>query len=122
MTDTAGSSPQPRRAHSRQLTRSASLNRANKLYRCPPTPPPDVLFDREKSFVLDCKAVSNISVDYSRANPKLGSVIPPYNAQKDYHVDGYFNFFGIRGTLEKTGQVKRFDEENFRLDQGDRFS
>lgn len=104
-----GSSPQLRRSASRQLARSASFARSNKLYRCPPTPPPDVLYDREKSFVLDCKAVSNISIDYSRANPKLGSVIPPYNAQKDYHVDNYFNFFGVRGTLKKTGQVKFTD-------------
>ncbi|CAF2035820.1 unnamed protein product [Rotaria magnacalcarata] len=87
------------------LTRSASISRLNKLYRCPETPPPEVHFDREQSFVLDCKAVSNISNDYSTANPKLGSVIPPYNSQIDQHTESYFKFFGVPKTLEKTGQA-----------------
>jgi len=88
------------------LTRATtSLYRHNKLYRCPPTPPPDVQFDREKSFVLDCTAVSNISKDYSTANPKLGSAIPPYIAQNDSSVDHYFDFFGVKNTLENSGQV-----------------
>ncbi|CAF3065947.1 unnamed protein product [Rotaria socialis] len=86
-------------------TRPTSLHRYNKLYRGPPTPPPEVQYDRERSFILDAKAVSNISNDYSVANPKLGSVIPPYNAQLDSHVDNYFKFFSIRKTLEKTGQA-----------------
>ncbi|CAF2910234.1 unnamed protein product [Rotaria sp. Silwood2] len=85
-------------------TRATSSYRHNKLYRCPPTPPPEVQFDRERSFILDSKAVSNISNDYSIANPKLGSVIPPYNAQLDHHVDNYFKFFGIRKALEGSGQ------------------
>ena len=91
-------------------TRLAPLNRSisarfNKLYRGPPTPPPEIQFDRERSFILDCKAVSNISIDYSPANPKLGSVIPPYNSQLDSHVQNYFQFFGVPRTLEKSGQV-----------------
>ena len=90
-------------------TRATSLRRHNKLYRCPPTPPPEVQYDRERSFILDCKAVSNISNDYSTANPKLGSVIPPYMAQCDPSVDNYFDFFGIKGTLQKTGQVNEKD-------------
>jgi hypothetical protein len=88
-------------------TRATSLYRHNKLYRCPPTPPPDVQFDRERSFVLDCRAVSNISKDYSTANPKLGSAIPPYIAQHDNSVDSYFNFFGVKDTLKKSGQVSK---------------
>jgi len=88
------------------LTRATtSLYRHNKLYRCPPTPPPDVQFDREKSFVLDCTAVSNISKDYSTANPKLGSAIPPYIAQNDSGANHYFDFFGVKSTLENSGQV-----------------
>jgi hypothetical protein len=86
-------------------TRSTLLFRYNKLYRGPPTPPPEVQFDRERSFILDCKAVSNISRDYSTANPKLGSVIPPYNSQLDSHVQSYFQFFGVPKTLERSGQV-----------------
>jgi hypothetical protein len=88
-------------------TRATSLYRHNKLYRGPPTPPPEIQFDRERSFVLDCKAVSNISIDYSTANPKLGSVIPPYNAQLDHHADSYFQFFGVPRTLGRSGQVEK---------------
>lgn len=87
------------------LSRSPSISRFNKLYRSPPTPPAEVQFDREQSFVLDCQAVSNISWDYSTTNPKLGSAIPPYNSQLDPHVDGYFNYFGVQKTLEKSRQV-----------------
>jgi hypothetical protein len=86
-------------------TRATSLYRHNKLYRCPPTPPPEIQFDRERSFILDCRAVSNISNDYSTANPKLGSVIPPYIAQFDNHIDNYFDSFGVKDTLKKSGQV-----------------
>lgn len=60
----------------------------------------------EKGFVLDCNAVSSISCDFSKANPKLGPVIPPYNSQKDDHVDNYFKFHGVDKTLDKTGQAK----------------
>ncbi|CAF1045791.1 unnamed protein product [Adineta ricciae] len=93
--------------------------RHNKLYRGPPTPPPEVLYDRERSFVLDCKAVSHISSDYSTANPKLGSVIPPYNGQLDHHTDNYFRFFGLKNTLRKTGQLK--DHESIPGRVHDRF-
>jgi hypothetical protein len=98
---------QPKSLRSRLVpsTRATSANRHNKLYRGPPTPPPDIQFERERSFVLDCKAVSNISNDYSTANPKLGSVIPPYDSQLDPHTHGYFQFFGIPKTLERSGQV-----------------
>jgi hypothetical protein len=87
------------------LTRATSSYRHNKIYRGPPTPPPEIQFDRERSFVLDCKAVSNISNDYSIANPKLGSVIPPYNSQLDPHVQSYFQLFGVPRVLERSGQV-----------------
>jgi hypothetical protein len=97
--------PQTPRSRFIPLTRATSLYRYNKIYRSPATPPPEVQFDREQSFVLDCKAVSSISLDYSTANPKLGSVIPPYNSQLDSHVQSYFSFFGLSKTLEKTGQV-----------------
>ena len=80
-------------------------SRANKLYRTPPTPPPEEMMAKEKSFVLDCNAVSSISIDYSKANPKLGPVIPPYNSQHDRHVTQYFTFLGVNRTLKRTGQV-----------------
>lgn len=88
-----------------ERSKSSASKRHNKLYRAPPTPPPDELLKEEKGFVLDCNAVSSISLDYSKANPKLGPVIPPYNSQKDGHVDNYFQFHGVDRTLRKTGQV-----------------
>lgn len=94
--------------------RPRSLNRSNKLYRTPRTPPPEIQFDREQSFILDCKAVSNISNDYSTANPKLGSVIPPYDSQLDPHTQSYYQFFGVPRTLARAGQVEKtlFREKN----------
>lgn len=86
---------------------ASEKGRENKIYRTPSTPPPDVQLEKEKGFVLDCSAVSSISTDYSKTNPKLGPVIPPYNSQKDKHVDEYFEFIGVNETLEKTGQVSR---------------
>ena len=100
-------------------TRATSVStRHNKLYRCPPTPPPEVQYDRERSFVLDCKAVSNISNDYSTANPKLGSAIPPYVAQHDQSVDGYFEFFGVKNRLQQSGQVEENGKDFFSLQCG----
>ena len=83
----------------------SSRRRVNKIYRTPPTPPPGVLRSKEKTFILDCNATSSISCDYSKANPKLGPVIPPYNSQRDNHVNHYFTFHGVDRTLSKTGQV-----------------
>ncbi|BFZ22282.1 hypothetical protein BsWGS_25321 [Bradybaena similaris] len=80
--------------------------RINKIYRTPPTPSPAKLLEKEKTFVLDCNATSSISRDYCSTNPKLGPVIPPYNSQKDKHVGAYFKFWGVSGTLKKTGQFK----------------
>jgi hypothetical protein len=81
-------------------------NRKCKIYRAPPTPPLEALTAREKRFVLDCNAVSHISFDYSRANPKLGSVIPPYNGLEDKATRGYFESYGVQEILEKTNIVK----------------
>ncbi|XP_074653169.1 sperm microtubule associated protein 1-like [Tubulanus polymorphus] len=86
--------------------RSPRSKRSNKIYRTPPTPPPEILLEKEKTFVLDSNACSSISTDYSRTNPKLGPVIKPYNSQKDRHANGYFVFHGVDETLSKTGQEK----------------
>lgn len=94
-------------------TRATSVSRHNKIYRCPPTPPPEIQFDRERSFILDCKAVSNISNDYSTANPKLGSAIPPYIAQHDPGADEYFKFFGVKNRLQQSGHVGKERREFF---------
>lgn len=82
-----------------------STSRINKIYRTPSTPPPGELQDKEKGFVLDCQATSSISCDYSKTNPKLGPVIPPYNSQRDKHVNNYYQFIGVDETLIRTGQV-----------------
>ncbi|XP_075067574.1 sperm microtubule associated protein 1 [Mixophyes fleayi] len=59
---------------------------------------------KEKRFVLDCVATESIAKDYSFSLPKLGSVIPPYNAQKDSHVNGYFRHRPVPPLLRRTGQ------------------
>ncbi len=78
----------------------------NKLYRTPPTPPLEKQSELEKSFKLDCIAVSNISVDYSRANPKLGSVIPPYNSLDDPSISDFVKNYGVRDYLKRNRLVK----------------
>jgi hypothetical protein len=84
---------------------SRDKSRKFKIYRAPPTPPPEMQTAREKRFVLDCNAVSHISLDYSHANPKLGSVIPPYNGVEDKATRAYFESYGVAETLEKTNIV-----------------
>lgn len=86
-------------------SKSATPKRHNKLYRAPPTPPPEEHIKKERGFITDGVAASSISNDFSKANPKLGPVIPPYNSQKDNHVENYFKFQGVDKTLEKTGQA-----------------
>lgn len=81
-------------------------DRHNKIYRAPSTPPPEKMLEMEKGFVLDCGAASSISWDYSKTNPKLGPVIPPYNSQLDGHVRNYFTYEGVNKTLENTDQVR----------------
>lgn len=87
--------------------RRSEKGRHNKIYRTPPTPEPEELLTKERTFVLDSNAVSSISTDYSKTNPKLGPVIPPYNSQKDIHVRNYFVFDGVDKTLKKTGQLEK---------------
>ena len=80
--------------------------RFNKIYRAPPTPPPEKQHIKEKGFVLDCKAMNSITRDYAQCNPKLGPTIPPYNSQKDKMVDNYYTYDGVDTTLKKTEQVR----------------
>ena len=81
------------------------LGRENKIYRTPPTPPPEKLQALQQGFITDNVAVASISGDYSRTNPKLSPVIPPFNSQKCRYSRDYFKFHGVDRTLRKTGQV-----------------
>jgi len=65
---------------------------------------------REKAFVLDCVALAQISNDYSKANPKLGPAIPPYNSQKDPSVRRYFDYHDIDKVLIGSKQKIEGDE------------
>ncbi|XP_075445254.1 sperm microtubule associated protein 1-like [Ascaphus truei] len=76
------------------------------LSRFAPTPSVAELQAMEKRFVLDCVAVESISADYSHSLPKLGSIIPPYNSQRDSHVDAYFLTKPVPPLLKKTGQSR----------------
>lgn len=79
------------------------------LSRCakygPPERSEEELRKLEKSFVLDCVFVSTLSDDSGRANPKMATAIPPYNAQKDKFAQNYFKCPAARKVLKKTGQV-----------------
>ena len=68
-------------------------------------PSPEKLAALEQGFVTDNIAVASISGDYSKTNPKLGHVIPPFNSQKCRYSRDYFKFHGVDRTLRKTGQV-----------------
>ena len=103
----SGSTPTSAKS-SKGNRRSATFilpGRENKIYRTPPTPPPEKQQALEQGFVTDNIAVSSISGDYSQTNPKLGSVIPPFNSQKCRYSREYFKFHGVDRTLRKTGQV-----------------
>ncbi|XP_064643689.1 sperm microtubule associated protein 1-like [Lineus longissimus] len=102
-------SEKPLTKEEREQEREERRKRLNKIYRCPPTPPPEFLLAKEKTFVLDNNATSSISNDYSKANPKLGPVIPPYLSRRDKHVRNYFHFVQVPEVLEKTGQMEEKD-------------
>nr|VZI38386.1 unnamed protein product [Spirometra erinaceieuropaei] len=92
-------------------SRSASLSpamnsswRPNKLYRCPPTPPPEQRRHREHAFILDGVAASNISTECAQYTCKFISIYPPYDAINDVNARGYFRAKGVRKTLKRTGQ------------------
>lgn len=101
----SGSQPSARNDYETLPKINQRHNGQNKIYRAPPTPPLEKLYSKEKAFVLDSVAVSNISHDYSRANPKLGSVIPPYNSLEDKTISKYFENYGVKDMLKKSGQV-----------------
>ncbi len=87
-----------------------SNSRSCKLYRTPPTPPLERQSDLEKSFKLDCIAVSNISLDYTRANPKLGAVIPPYNSLNDNSISDFVKNYGVREYLKRNDKAENEHE------------
>nr|XP_033790232.1 uncharacterized protein C17orf98-like [Geotrypetes seraphini] len=69
-----------------------------------PSPSRTELQQKEKCFILDCVAVGSIAKDYSYSLPKLGSVIPPYNAQRNHHSGTYFLSKPVPALLKRTGQ------------------
>ncbi|XP_032894872.1 uncharacterized protein C17orf98-like [Amblyraja radiata] len=75
------------------------------LSRFAPCPPAEELRRREQAFLLDCVAVSSISRGHSRSAPRAGSVIPPYNPQRDRHAAAYFTTRPLLPLLRKTGQA-----------------
>lgn len=80
-----------------------------KLARCiktgPPQRSPEELRRLEKGFVLDNIAVSTLSDDSGRANPKMSTAIPPYNGQLDRHTKLYFEKKLVQRLLTRTQQV-----------------
>lgn len=80
-----------------------------RLSRCvrngPSQKTPEELRKLEKGFVLDNIAVSTMSDDSGRANPKMSTAIPPYNAQMDRHTKNYFEKKLVQRLLTRTQQV-----------------
>ena len=72
----------------------------------PPSLTSEEKVEQEKGFILDAVAVSTLSDDSGRANPKMATAIPPYNAQKDRHSKGYFEKPVVRKLLRQTEQVR----------------
>nr|XP_002129477.1 uncharacterized protein LOC100177420 [Ciona intestinalis] len=65
---------------------------------------------KEKGFILDGIALSNIQDDFAKVQPKLGPAIPPYNSHFDKHVQSYFTYKGLDSTLAKTMQTRERSE------------
>ncbi|XP_069499161.1 sperm microtubule associated protein 1 [Ambystoma mexicanum] len=59
---------------------------------------------REKGFILDAIAVDTIGSGYEKMLPKVWSVIPPYNSQRDPFLGDYFRKPFVRDLLKKTEQ------------------
>ena len=57
---------------------------------------------REKNFILDGVYVSNLSVAYSKVNPKLQFALPPYNALLDKACHQYFTNIHVRRVMRRT--------------------
>ena len=91
-----------------------------QLARCvkygPPERSDEELRKLEKSFVLDCVFVGTLSDDSGRANPKMATAIPPYNAQKDKFAKGYFECPTVQKVLKKTRQVNYVQLKNKIID------
>ncbi|XP_062900309.1 sperm microtubule associated protein 1-like isoform X2 [Mobula hypostoma] len=87
------------------VSETRAMKLPGRLPRFAPSPPVEELRRREKAFLLDCVAVSSISREHSRSAPRAGSVIPPYNPQRDPHSAAYFRTRPLLPLLKKTGQV-----------------
>ncbi|XP_029443557.1 uncharacterized protein C17orf98-like [Rhinatrema bivittatum] len=83
---------------------SQSKSKASHSGRFASSPSRQELRVQEKSFILDCVAMGSIAKDYNCSLPKLGSVIPPYNAQRDLHAGAYFLSKPLPALLKRTGQ------------------
>jgi len=66
---TSGSNSKEKKQQQQQQQRSP-----NKIYRTPPTPEPEVLHVKERSFILDSIAVNTTSSEYTKIRPRLGQV------------------------------------------------
>ncbi|XP_022795125.1 uncharacterized protein C17orf98-like [Stylophora pistillata] len=95
----------------KRITLAVNFNMSQQQYKLarfakygPPPLTQEQKLKKEKGFVLDALAVSTLSDDSGRANPKMATAIPPYNAQKDRHSKGYFEKPDVKKLLKKTDQ------------------
>lgn len=86
--------------------KSTTMPRKRKLLsHLQPSPSQFEPLERERRFILDCVATDRIEKDYSHALPKLGSVIPFYDAQQDPHATAYFASKPVLLLFQQMGQV-----------------
>ncbi|XP_054847567.1 uncharacterized protein C17orf98-like [Eublepharis macularius] len=85
----------------------ALLKKSKRPSHLQPPPSKFKLLERERWFILDGVAVDRIAKDYNHSLPKLGSVIPPYDAQRDPHATAYFASKPVLPLLQQMGQANR---------------
>ena len=74
-------------------------NKLSQRRRCIPTPPPEVIRDREANFVLD-------SVITAKTRTKYHDIIPRYDAQGDVHAQAYFKRDHVQKLISVTCTLK----------------
>nr|XP_033784836.1 uncharacterized protein C17orf98-like [Geotrypetes seraphini] len=86
-----------------------SMARRPSTWNCFPIRPDARLRKLEQNFVLDCVAAEKQQQRFEHIQPKLWSIIPAYNSQRDRHAASYYANPRVQALLQKTGQVRKSD-------------
>ena len=85
-------------AYKKVPSEKKGLHRMSARCRSIPTPPPEVIVEQEKSFVLD-------NIKSERLRNKQNPIIPEYDAAVDKHSRRYFQRKLVQNILRKTVSV-----------------